>query len=396
MTIQFNDMDSVLNELVSCAKNYSTIDNLMEVNLLVWLNSAKHAAKVDRYRRSNDPAEQARIKEYELPAITPSGLFSIRQESGLIKHSGLIPFDLDLKHNRHVANWDQLRYELPKSPNIAYLGASISGKGYWGLIPIAYPDKHKQHFEFIYKFFESKGLFIDRKPSNVSSLRGYSYDPSAYFNHQAKPLEKYNEENKIKTFKSFEPSTERDKNTVLKIIESANNSCTDITNSYADWYTIGCCLATTFGPEGEDYFHSLSIHYHDYNISEASRQFAACLKATSGKPADIGALVNIAKRYGLIVGRRQDLMPQPKDNYNASQENTSHEISMVFLDNEAEEQNCPFLSIQQSEENKCINEHWATLNRELNNNFQADIVNTNPYDQCSVYFRKINVSIIKS
>ena len=39
---------------------------------------------------------------------------------------------------------------------MAYCGLSVSGKGFWGLIPIANPDKHRLHFTALKEAF---GIF---------------------------------------------------------------------------------------------------------------------------------------------------------------------------------------------------------------------------------------------
>ena len=104
--------------------------------------------------------------------------------------------DVDEKDNTNIENYEGLKKELCKIPNVAYCGCSVSGRGFWLVIPIAFPKKHKQHFEFIRRFFEDKGLVIDKACSDVSRLRVYAFDPEAYFNHSAKPLKAYYEPQK--------------------------------------------------------------------------------------------------------------------------------------------------------------------------------------------------------
>jgi hypothetical protein len=183
-------MNSVLNIEVSCFENYNTPDNPRTVNLLTWLTSTKHADKVDAIRRIDDKEQRDLIKA-TLPAITPSGRFTHRAKEGLIRHSGFIQVDIDQKGNETISNYSDLKKELCKLPTIAYCGKSVSGKGFWCLIPIEFPEKHQQYFQFIEKWFKEKGLTIDPAPKSVASLRGYSYDPDAYFNHAATPLKKF-------------------------------------------------------------------------------------------------------------------------------------------------------------------------------------------------------------
>jgi hypothetical protein len=182
--------ESVLNVEVSCFRDYDTPQNPRSINLLTWLSSPKYKYKVETIRGIEGKKERDAIKR-KLPAITPSGIFTYRRESSLIQHSGLIQIDIDLTgKNKLISNWDDLRTELKKIPQIAYLGKSVSGYGYWGLIPIPNDAKnHRFYFDALEEIFmKNWGIELDDKPKNVASLRGYSFDPEAYFNHKAKPF----------------------------------------------------------------------------------------------------------------------------------------------------------------------------------------------------------------
>lgn len=180
-------MKSVLDIEVSCFKDYSTPNDPRNVNLLHWLKSQKYQHEVDKIRVEQDPEVRKRLKS-KLPGITPSGIFTHRKQDALIYHSGLIQFDIDLtEENELITNWDDLKTELSKIPNIAYIGLSVSGRGYWGLIPIPKePENHKRYFEAIHEAFIKMGIKLDSAPQNPASLRGYSYDKTAYYNHKAK------------------------------------------------------------------------------------------------------------------------------------------------------------------------------------------------------------------
>ena len=158
------------------------------VNLLHWLSNRKHLHQQQQIRNAKDKAGRDALKIF-MPCITPSGIFSQRGKNYLVKHTGFIAIDIDLKDNNHIENYHNLKNEVCKILNVAYCGLSVSGTGYWLLIPIAHPDKHEQHFKFIQQYFKSKNLIIDKACSDVARLRFYSYDPTAYFNHAAKPLQ---------------------------------------------------------------------------------------------------------------------------------------------------------------------------------------------------------------
>jgi hypothetical protein len=182
--------DSILNIEVSCFANYNTPDNPHPVNLLQWLTSSKYAAQVNAIRRMEDKEQRDRMKA-TLPAITPSGLFTYRANKDLIRHSGFLQIDIDKKGNEATGNFSDLKKEISKISNVAYFGLSVSGKGFWGLIPIEQPEKHNLYFKYVESWFKVKGLTIDPAPKSVSALRGYAYDPDGYFNHSAKPLKRF-------------------------------------------------------------------------------------------------------------------------------------------------------------------------------------------------------------
>ena len=183
-------MDSILNIEVSCFANYDTPDNPKLVNLLAWLKSEKYRGQVEKIRSLTDKAERDRVKA-TLPAITPSGVFTYRSVKDLVKHTGFIQFDIDANGNESVGNFKELKAQLSKIKNVAYCGLSVSGTGFWGLIPIAYPEKHNQHHKSIEEAFRAFGITIDPAPKSVASLRGYSFDADAYFNHKALIFEHY-------------------------------------------------------------------------------------------------------------------------------------------------------------------------------------------------------------
>ncbi len=178
-------MESILNIEISCFANYDIPANPKPVNLLAWLKSDKHFEKQKAIILTEDKAERNKLKA-ELPAITPSGSFTYRALKNLIRHSRFIQFDIDEKGNEHLGNYMALKSHICNIANVAYCGLSVSGKGFWGLIPIAHPEKHKQHFKALEQAFKKFNITIDPSCKDVSRLRGYSFDPDAYFNHNAK------------------------------------------------------------------------------------------------------------------------------------------------------------------------------------------------------------------
>lgn len=273
---------SILNVTVSLFSSYRDTKPT-NINLYDWLFLNKFNKEVEKIRNSQDEDEIKKLKS-SLPAITPSGIFEKRKANKLINHSGFIQFDIDLKDNTHVKNFNELKDQLSKINEIAYCGLSVSGKGFWGLVPIMDPKKHKQHFEALYIAFKSLGIIIDKSCKDVCRLRGYSIDPNAYFNHFATTFTKVSKPLRNKSISELNSISFNNKNQnivrknfllALYIIQQYN---IDITGGYEHWFSIGCSIANEFKEAGRDYFHIISSKSSKYNFSDADRQYNHCLK----------------------------------------------------------------------------------------------------------------------
>ena len=134
--------------------------------------------------------ERKRQIKMSLPQATISGVFSpTRSAENLVRHSGLICIDIDRKENEHIENFDMLIEDvLSRIEEVAYAAHSVSGEGYFVIIPLRYPQLHKAQFEQLVRVFADMGIHIDRACSDVCRLRCQSYDERPYMNIDAKPF----------------------------------------------------------------------------------------------------------------------------------------------------------------------------------------------------------------
>lgn len=264
------------------------------VQLYSFLTSAKHAGKVAELRAAvaaGLDAEAISALKKSLPACTVSGLFAERSASGLIEHSGFMAIDIDKKDNTHLTNFADVKSELCKLKQVAYCGLSCSGRGYFALIRLAYPDKHRAQFDALQSIFASWGLTIDNACKDVCRLRFYSYDAEAYFNLSAEPFTGVTVNNgngtvnngKKHTLPYFtvyrnEKSNITDAEKLNELLRWCNATHTDITGNYRAWYEIGAGLASELGEAGRDIFHDLSGHYAGYDYLKTDKQYNYCLK----------------------------------------------------------------------------------------------------------------------
>lgn len=251
--------------------------------LFDFLTTPKFKEWVEKIRVTEDKEKRRKLKS-KLYCFTPSGLFSVRKREGLLKHSGYICIDIDRDDNPHIKDFKWLRTELGKINNVAYAGLSVSGIGVFALIPIKYPEKHKEHFEALKYDFESMGIMLDKSCGDVTRLRGVSYDPEAYINENAEVYTKFFVPKKhssvpkpVYKTQYKESDKESTQTKVELLIGKIEKEGIDITGGYQQWFQIGCALANEFGEEGREMFHAVSQLSGAYDQVKTDIQFDGCL-----------------------------------------------------------------------------------------------------------------------
>jgi VirE N-terminal domain. len=148
--------------------------------------ATKYAPLLEKIRATEDKNERSKLKKQDA-CFNPSGTFSERSEAGLLRHSGLLAFDIDPAQNPwlNAETAPALRDEISKLKQVAYCALSASWKGVWGVVPIEKTEYHKEHFEALKADFAGWKILIDSACSNVAHLRFWSYDPDAYLNPEA-------------------------------------------------------------------------------------------------------------------------------------------------------------------------------------------------------------------
>lgn len=115
------------------------------------------------------------IPKKERPALMPHGMFMRgRRAQNLIRHSGLIQFDVDLRDNPGL-NVAEVKRRAAYDASIL-LVANSAGAGCWGLARCeADTDAHLDRIE------STLGVTLDRCNSrSVAALRFASSDPEPY------------------------------------------------------------------------------------------------------------------------------------------------------------------------------------------------------------------------
>jgi hypothetical protein len=142
---------------------------------------------IKRLRAAPDEAEQKRIKG-DLPAFTPGAMVDTKDAKATpdqknIRLSGFMQVDIDLQDNQNMTNAEAIRNKLAQVPYIALAAISARGKGVWGLIALAEPEKFIQYVNQVNDYFKNARVTLDKsKGKNPTELRYFAPDPGAILN----------------------------------------------------------------------------------------------------------------------------------------------------------------------------------------------------------------------
>lgn len=263
---------------------------------------------MEAVRSVADHRERKKMKERTLPAFSVSGIFSGRRE--LEAHSHYICIDIDAKDNEGVKDFDKLKDIISQVPCVEYCGLSASGAGYFCIIPIADPDKHGAYFRSLQHNFKRCGLIIDDGCGDITRLRYVSFDPSPYVNTGATVYDYVLPDRKADSRKADgTPITlEAEARQICAALDAINESHTDITGSYHEWFKILCSIAATFGEDGREYAHRVSQEAECYTFEETERKYTDILKH-KGYSYNLGTFYYYFRRYsaqmdfdGMVTG----------------------------------------------------------------------------------------------
>ena len=251
--------------------------------------------------RSTTDANLKKQTKLSLPQATISGVFApTRSAENLVKHSGLICVDIDRKDNLHITNFDTLITDvLSHIEEVAYAAHSVSGNGYFVIIPFEYPAHHKAQFEKLVRVFADMGINIDRACGDVCRLRCQSYDIHQYVNMSAKPFTGiYQEPKPIRPSFNYDYNSIDTEDKVADLCREINQQHIDLTGTYDDWVKIGASLSS-LGESGRHSFHICSSQNSGYNATECDRKFDNLLR--SNRRIGIGTFFHYCKNAGLEI-----------------------------------------------------------------------------------------------
>lgn len=264
-----------------------------------------------RAMRKEYGSKAKKMQEYidtkkQLPGATLSGLFALyeddslthpgqrvmvsRRESHLKQHTGWLAIDIDLADNTQLSNFENIRMVCRFRPEIGLLMRSCSGSGYFGLVRLAYPDRHKAQFKALSQEYAAMGITLDKACSNIGRVRFASWDDPdhIYINEQVVPYRgvaeyipqimpqavrllycsgrgvTYHDEGGAQF---WEQQRVQDRLIELIVEELVRNN-KNITESYKEWVKVGWALRSH--PYGLALFHQLSRCSQKYNEGQTN------------------------------------------------------------------------------------------------------------------------------
>ena len=247
--------------------------------------------------------EDYKLTKQQLPGATLSGLFSRRKGDCLIQHTGFVAIDIDLGDNTSIGNFGTILRTLRHRAEVAMYMRSCSGTGYFALIPLAYPEHHKEQFRALQKEYAAMGIVLDNACSDITRIRFASYDEHPYVNEQAIPymgvdLGSQTLAPRAAVYGGHVDSMNSKVQAVETLVSKLEMHHIDITDSYNDWYRIGFALANLPNPIGRQMFHRVSAICKKYNPQECDKKFDTLQRP---EKIGLGTFFHICEDYGITL-----------------------------------------------------------------------------------------------
>lgn len=181
-------IDKVLDRISGKTPNIAKINNIRET-ISRRISEGVDWKTIEREVKS--------LKD-SLPAYRFSGEFSRPEDMGLVKHSGLICLDFDVKpggkNNLGDNTPEEFKAKVSLLPFVFSAFISPSGLGVKVLVKVpASKEGHRGHFKALATFFSEANGWYGTDPTSVNESRicFESYDPNIYINFDCAEFTKY-------------------------------------------------------------------------------------------------------------------------------------------------------------------------------------------------------------
>ena len=291
---------SFLDAKVSLFKNVKVTTPMKTITFRDWIfcKDEDLIDKVQNIRSENCPKKRKVLKE-QIQCITGSGVITnTRSDENLKEHNGYILIDIDYKDNLHLKDeFYKLKEKVFEEIDaVCYAGQSVSGEGYYLIIKIEKPERHKEHFEFIKDWFKyAEDINIDKSCINVGRLRLFSLDNTPYINEKAIVLK----ESQLNEIKKPSTKVQHSNTDIDKLVKKIEASGVSIAPEYDQYKKLAIVFANELGENGRDYFHRVCLLDSKYNSKDCNKIFDDMLKRNY-TDCTLGTLIYYMKHYNVI------------------------------------------------------------------------------------------------
>ena len=284
------------------------------------IRSQELAQQTQHLRRLTDKAEARFYKGWNLPYVTPSGVFSYCSDDCLVKHSGVLCIDLD-----GVEDVDGLKRLLIADRHFQTLMAfrSPSGNGvkWFIVIDLALCD-HRSWFHAVrnylldtYQFLTPK--MVDVQCQNPSRACFLCFDPCVYANLGNTSAElvfdpvtwagKSAETRKPVTSTKHQPAVSQPLHPMEELAKARAvtrellRRGANIADDYGDYLKLGFALANGLGSQGRELYHELCSQSTKYRESDCERKWQQCMSQNDGRTT-IATFLAVQRNFREPVG----------------------------------------------------------------------------------------------
>lgn len=291
----------------------------------------RESLKTDRANGHEDGTDATKAIKNSLPAITPAGIFSHRDNDSCTEYSGMVVFDIDGK--AQDPKWmfsdahnfiDKLEHRKDKHIALAFI--SPSGDGIKIIAKHGEPkERHRDVYDALKQHYESKyGFKIDSAP-DIARLCFLSQTPKVSINTIAEPFQlpelppaltlhpitdvkskHHSLSAKISANKQASTS-DSDSVKLDAICEWISASGIDITDHYNEWQNIAFGLANSFGEDGRNAFHTISRNHAEYDASKCDAKYTDAIKTHRGL-VEFGTVIHLAQSQGFELPAKWQIM----------------------------------------------------------------------------------------
>ncbi len=156
--------------------------------------------EIKELRKSNDKETKEDMKKSILPAVTLSGKFDERSETGLLEHSGLLQIDFDA-----TENYEELFKKVTSDTFTFMAFRSSGGNGIKVIVKIkASQETHESQFFALQEYYKNHfDIALKTSFKEISRAMVLSFDPDIYRNKHASVFKE------IGTIKQEEPIVDK-------------------------------------------------------------------------------------------------------------------------------------------------------------------------------------------